>query len=368
MLKRVRFLMLLIPTLALAAPAFGENADLRFRGSALVFPKFIRGTVALPEGGTAPATELEIGVVCPTGVTCSEDQTIKIRFHWVCGSSEANLAGSFVCAETDFDVTATVWEKIVLTPDGSFPGVSSRIVPAAQCPRGYLIGWVINDSDQPIKFDGLIGDAVLRESGTAEASYDAVTIQAFSLTPNLQPIGTVGGPLVFDGTMDHYRKVPGRIFGDIRYANLTAPPTFTTASITLLTLDVNSNRPNNPVFVDLAFFGGNSSAIGNENGVSTFTEFICWTEQRIVDIDANLTTTLMGREGVFASDAATKVGIFGIDDKTGPVTLLGLVETMEGPTPGSAAREYIATPFNDGVGVPTCFVPGDAVAPLTLCP
>jgi hypothetical protein len=46
----------------------------------------------------------------------------------------------------------------------------------------------------------------------------------------------------------------------------------------LLTLDVKSNRANIPVFVDLEFFGGNPSVIGNENQLSTGTEFICWAE------------------------------------------------------------------------------------------
>ena len=54
----------------------------------------------------------------------------------------------------------------------------------------------------------------------------------------------------------------------VRYESLTGP-TLTDGFLTLLTLDVKSNRPNNPVFVDLDFFGGNPSAIGNENQLST---------------------------------------------------------------------------------------------------
>src|SRR5215469_916134 len=106
---------LLVPALALAAPAFAQVrvttlSDATEPGSVIVFPKFIGNTfpgVILPEGGAAPATELEIGVVCPKRVTCAEHQPVKIRFHWVCGTTEANLAGSFICQETDFDVTAT---------------------------------------------------------------------------------------------------------------------------------------------------------------------------------------------------------------------------------------------------------------------
>src|SRR5215831_2992505 len=132
-IKGARLAMLLVPALALAAPAFAQVRDTTLSdatepGSVIVFPKFINGTVALPEGGTASISELEIGVVCPKGVTCPEHEPVKIRFHWVCGTSEANLADSFICQDTDFDVTATVYEKIVLTPDGSFSGVSTRNV------------------------------------------------------------------------------------------------------------------------------------------------------------------------------------------------------------------------------------------------
>ena len=68
----------------------------------------------------------------------------------------------------------------MLVPNGvgTGDGVGTRFVPPPPCPRGYLIGWVVNTSDRPIKFDGLIGDAVLRVSGGALASYNAIPIQA----------------------------------------------------------------------------------------------------------------------------------------------------------------------------------------------
>jgi hypothetical protein len=118
-------------------------------------------------------------------------------------------------------------------------------------------------------------------------------------------------------------------------------------------LDVKSNRPNNPVFVDLDFFGGNPSAIGNENQLSTSTEFICWEEIPITSINPNLTTTVMGRKGVFVSAPATKVGIFGISDETGPTTLLGLAETQE----NYGGRVSFSNLFNSSVAVPTHFLP-----------
>src|SRR6516165_2838037 len=115
---------LLAPTLALATPALAQIrpttlSDSKEPGSVIVFPKFVQGTVALTEGGRAPINVLKIGVVCPKGVVCPEHQPVKIRLHWVCGTTEANLAGSFICQENDFDITATVFEKIVLVSDGS---------------------------------------------------------------------------------------------------------------------------------------------------------------------------------------------------------------------------------------------------------
>jgi hypothetical protein len=222
-------------------------------------------------------------------------------------------------------------------------------------------------SDTPIKFDGLIGDAVLRPgssttgSPTAEASYNAIPIQAHPALANGAAVTTNGnGALLFDGAPGHYQAVTGQVLGDIRYTNLTTGPTFTLGSLTLLTLDVKSNRPNNPVFVDLDFFGGNPSAIGNENQLSTSTEFICWEEIPITSINPALTTTLMGRKGVFVSAPATKVGIFGITDETGPTTLLGLAETLEGgvfPPAAPWPRASFSNLFNSSVPVPTRFLP-----------
>jgi hypothetical protein len=363
-IKAAQLAGLLVLMLALAAPAFAQVRDPTLGdatepGSVIVFPIFINGSVGLPEGAPAPATELEIGVICPKGVGCAEHQPVKIRFHWVCGATEANLAGSFICQETDFDVTATVFEKIVLVADGTpqdgyATGLPTKTVPAAPCPGGYLIGWVITPtSDTPIKFDGLIGDAVVRTSGTAQAGYNAIPIQADPSLANGAAVSTNGnGALMFDGAPGHYQAVTGQVLGDVRNSGNAE------AFLTLLTLDVKSNRPNNPVFVDLDFFGGNPSAIGNENQLSTSTEFICWEEIPITSINLDLTTTLMGRKGVFVSAPATKVGIFGISDETGPTTLLGLSETQEGGgEPAWAPRVSFSNLFNSSVAVPTRFLP-----------
>jgi len=372
-IKGGRLAMLLVPALALAAPAFAQTrpttlSDSQEPGSVIVFPKFTQGAVALPEGGPgAPITELEIGVVCPKGQVCPEHMPVKIRFHWVCGTTEADIANSFICKETDFDITATVWEKIVLTPNGEAAGfygagLPTKFSPGAGCPNGggYLIGWVITPaSDTPIKFDALIGDAHLRPGGvsagspTALAGYDAIPIQADPKLASGAAITTnAGGALLFDGGAGHYQAVTGQVLGDIRYTNTTTGPTFSLGILTLLTLDVRSNRPNNPTFVDLDFFGGNPSAIGNENQLSTSTEFICWEEISITNINGNLTAANMGRKGVFASAQAVKIAFTPSDGVTGNVPLLGLSEVLEGGSPAVPwARASFSGLFNSSVPV-----------------
>jgi hypothetical protein len=380
-MKEARLVGLLVPALALAMPALAQVrpttlTDSQEPGSVIVFPKFVQGSVSLPEGGTAPITELEIGVVCPKGVVCPEHEPVKIRFHWVCGTSEAAAATSFVCQETDFDITATVWEKIILTPNGEgvnfyTSGLPTKFSPGANCPNGggYLIGWMITpSSDTPIKFDALVGDAHLRVGSPASgpinpfagsplslASYDAIPIQA---DPNLASGAAINtnaaGALLFDGAPGDYQAVTGQIFGDVRYTNLTTGPTFSLGALTLLTLDVRSNRPNNPTFVDLDFFGGNPSSIGNENVLSTATEFICWEEVPLTSINGDLVTSVMGREGVFASDQATKIPFVPSDGVTGPVPLLGLAEVLEGgvfPPTGPWPRAAFTGLFNSSVPV-----------------
>jgi hypothetical protein len=299
-----------------------------------------------------PQTEIEVGVVCPAGATCPADQSVLIMFHWVCPGS-GGLFGS-VCRETDFAVTATVNEKAVFSPDGvSYDGVTNKVVPAADCPRGYLIGWVA--SGGPIKFDGLIGDAVIRMSSTAVSAYSAIPIQAEPGLMHQDPITLgPGGALVFDGGAGHYQALTGVIKGDVKYVRqgpLGAGGTFNDTFLTLLTLDVRSNRPNLLVFVDFDFFGGNPSVFGNENPMSTSVAFVCWREFQLdTDINENLQQAFMGRKGVFVSGPA--------QDASGtPVTLLGLVEVDEGPAPAPLDRLYFTAVSNDSVPVPTSFVP-----------
>jgi hypothetical protein len=120
-------------SMASGPPACAQQRDPRLAdsqepGSVIVFPKFIRGNVA-PDGVTTPPTpktEFEVGVVCPKGVTCAERQPVKIRFHYVCGTNESDISGSFVCRETDFEAQTTVNGKLIFNPEGAPLETSSR--------------------------------------------------------------------------------------------------------------------------------------------------------------------------------------------------------------------------------------------------
>src|SRR3970282_1543400 len=129
--------------------------------------------------------------------------------------------------------------------------------------------------------------------------------------------------------------------------------------LTMLTLDVLSNRPNFPTFVDAVFWNQ------GEVGTSVSTDFICWTQVALTStgdplnfIDDNLDEVGMGsRKGSFLSDPAEKVAIFGGSCTAGPVTLLGLVETQELNAAGGIEREYSYAMYNDSIPVPTRFKP-----------
>ena len=357
-----RLLLFLVPALALATPAFAQVrplalSDSQEPGSVIVFPKFLRGTVTPDPVGSTPKTEIHVSVQCPNGATCPEHMPVKIRFHWVCPAIEG--VNSQICRENGFDVTTTVNGTVVFSPgDGSFPGPLPLLIPPAPlCPLGYLIGWVIDTNDQPIKFDGLTGEAVIRESSTSVGAYDAIPIQAATglatgalITTSTDPLTGVHG-LVFDGADAHYLAAPGTVKGNVKFDRTNFVPLSQTF-LTLLTLDVRSGQPNYPTGVDIDFYKQDGTLL------SESLEFVCWTEVSLTQIDPNLNQTFMGRKGSFVTGPAFKFPINGIFDTAGRVTLLGLVETLEGPTVDTLSqRVYFTGLFNNSAPVPTIFLP-----------
>ena len=402
----------------------GTN-DSQIPGSVLVFPKFITGTVNVgtaTQPVAAPKTSFEISVTCPADLPrCAVGTRVKLMAHWVCPGSQDSF-NKFICQEVDFTLDTTVKGTVWFSPEpgntfalAPVPGTGTNPtpnVPAPPCPLGYLIVWAVSpdDIDNPraISFNGLIGNAVIREANASAGAYNAIPIQSVRPTcvagtgGDGQPacVPTILDPtdpdrtLKFDGSTE-YALVPGKVVATVRLDRdfvagdgRTTPNQFRIDSyLTLLTLDVNSNRSNLPVFVDLDFFNE------VENVRSTFTEFVCWMEKSLSRpdptrqaatsppcgpgscINANLREhRFPGKKVLLESGQAVKQQFIGVSDPdcppnaqfvglptgTCPVTLLGIIETKERGNGGANApyvREYSYNLFNNGFGVVTNFRP-----------
>jgi hypothetical protein len=359
-MKGAAFLLLLGIALGPAMPSFAQapgatSSTSEQPGSVLVFPKFLKGPVAV-DGVTRPQTEIEVRVQCPTDATCTKDEPVKIRFHWVCPGS-SDKATNYVCNETDFDVGLSVNSKGSFSPDSPQP-LENAVGAPAPCPIGYLIGWAINpDTERPIKYDGLTGSAILRDGQGVSQTYEAFAIQADSNLANRAEIVTDIDPrtgiraLVFDGGAGHYQAVAGGVPANLEYHQLTGPLASGKASLILLTLDVRLNRPNYPTFVDLDFDSGDGVR------ASTAWNFRCWTEIQNPSIGPHF--ILVGartRDAVIISGRAAKVPFGGVSDIPGPVILLGLVPTDEGRGGRTMDPAYIVQQLDGGRPM-TVFVP-----------
>jgi len=380
--------------ISLIAQSTATLSDAQQPGSVVVYPKFINelfngGSPIIVDGVSVPQTEIEIGAVCPPafvagGGHCAEHQPVKIRFHWVCPGTEG--MNSNICPEEDFEVNITVPGKLAFSANGLAINLNSPpLVPAPPCARGYLIGWVINPAnDLPIKFDGLVGNAVIRNPNlvagpnagmsTGLSAYNAIPIQADPALANLAPIANQPGPLLFDGAPGHYTQITGVQIGDVRFDRIApstaaaiAPNILGRTNFNFLTLDVMSNRPNSPTFINLDFWNESLGlAVGSSNPafehlISSFTEFVCWTQVPLSALaGGSLTQTAQGtRKGVVSAGPANKIADGNAPaDLPGPVTLLGLVETVEGTAAnGFLERKYNFGMTHDGTPIAGEFVP-----------
>jgi hypothetical protein len=364
-MKGAAFLLLLgvalgpaVPSLARAPEAISSTSEQP--GSVIVFPKFTKGTVVF-DRVTKPRTEIEVRARCPSGATCTENEPVKIRFHWVCPGN-SDMPSSYVCQEADFDISLSVNGKASFNPDNANLA-ENNVGSPAPCESGYLIGWVISPgTGRPIKYDGLTGLAILRDDKGVIQSYEAFTIEADRNLTNRAEIATDIDPgtgtraLVFDGGAGHYQVVAGTVPQKLEYHRLTGPIATGEASLILLTLDVRLNRPNYPTFVDLDFRGPDGGP------ASTAWNFRCWTEIKHPAIDANF--TLAGAQNgnaVILGGHAEKVPVGPVSDIPGPVTLLGLVPVDDGRERRMAPAYVIQKP---DTGKPTTvFVPFETTDP-----
>jgi hypothetical protein len=362
LMKGAGFLVVLTVALGMTLPSFARTPEPSSSaseepGSVIVFPKFVKGTVVV-DGVTKAQTEIEVAAQCPGDTTCPEDEPVKVRFHWVCPGGE-DVASEHICKAATFNVTLSVNGKASFNPEGP-KLLAHNPASAAPCRSGYLIGWVIGPTaDRPIKYDGLTGTAILRDSRGEIASYQAIPISA---EPNLAVRANItteidsrtGSPgLVFDGGAGHYRAVARAVPLNLEHHKFTGPLSSGEAALILLTLDVRLNRPNYPTVIDLDFLG--------EAGARTLHtwNFTCWTEIQKPKVDANFTLAGAGtRNGVVISGQAIKVPVAGISDIPGPITLLGLVPAGAGPGRWTMDPAYIVKRF-DSSKPTTVFLPFD---------
>ena len=293
--------------------------------------------------------------------------------------------------------------KLAFSADGTPLNGNSPKTPTPPCPNGYLIAWVVDNLDRPIKFDGLIGDAVVRGANlaggpsagfsTAVESYRAIAIQAFPgaaswtgalgtglIDAAVDPANPTSPSLIFDGTPGHYQALAGTLYGDVKFDRTTAGgvPTPSNALsktyLIFLTLDVRSNRPNNPTFVPLNFYNESFAGVSTSNPLfemqtSTSVEFLCWGQFNLSDpldrtIDVNLTQAFQGtRKGIVIAGPAEGDSFIGINDPpytSGDPrrTLIGMVQTIEGTSGNNFfERGYIFQMYNDSFVIPTRYVP-----------
>ena len=349
-----------------ATPSGAQSLQLNnseIPGSVLVFPKFVRGTVQVgtttgpaPQAIVEPKSAFEISVTCPSnGGPCAEGSAIKMLARWICPGTQDP---SFICRDVDFELRTTVKGTIWFNPENAGSRTTSTVVPRPPCARGWLIVWVVSPDDgsnpRAIKFDGLLGNATLRNARNSIGAYNAIPIQAVDGIPaNTITDVNHDNKLAFDG-LTEYKAVTGELRGTVRFERSSIPAGTTLGRIntylTMLTLDTIVNRPNFPTFVDLHFF--------NENEVllSSAFQFVCWVESRLTDIDTNL-DEFFGKVGLVETTEAEKIPIFGVNDLAGPVSLLGLVDTVELNSAGTVIRQFSNLLFNDGLPTPTILAP-----------
>lgn len=320
--NRAVILPMMVAAIAACQPAIAQLAlsDSQEPGSVLVFPYFEIGVRA---DGSGSVSTFTISVTCPTGAICPLHQAVNLRLHWVCPAS----AG--VCAERDFLLTTSVNGTVVFTPG------SGGSIPAPPCGQGFLLAWVVNTNLDNIKFDGLIGRAVIRDEPQGDTAYNAIPIQAAAQLANMAVISSASGSLPFDGTANHYKAVTGEVTGSVSYPGGADLQTF----LVLLTLDVMSNRPNGATFVDFNFYNEAEALISNS------TSFTCW---GLVPLSSLGLSTGFGVNGLVQSGPAQTV--------TGaPVTVLGLIFTFD--VTGGAITNHIVPLLNNSLPVATTFVP-----------
>jgi hypothetical protein len=289
-------------------------------GSVIIFPKWIAGSVTDTDGSIKPKTEVEVSAVCPVDIAgtnaCPLHLPVIVKGKWVC-PPQAGQPANF-CGEFDFLVqNLTVNGTVRLFP------------PDPPCPEGFLILWVVNNviGQIPISFNGLIGDAVIRESdGSFVTAYNGHTVRSpqFSFTPT----SPLQGALFFDGV--NYDMESSLLDTTVRYDGDNVH-TF----ITLLSLNVSVGTTDNPSnVVSYTFYSA------DEQQFSSNDTFVCWKQVDIGDL------------GMTAANVGSVKGQVTISNSgfVFPFPLVGLILTVETIPNTTFTRGYAYAPYYDPGG------------------
>lgn len=344
MKRVVGFLFGVLATLWMAAPAAAWLNDSEEPGSVLVFYRFTRGSIQTPDEGSQPRSQFKISVTCPSDVAaspgCAETgdattgQLVNLVGHWVCPPSDSIALYDTTCVESDFPIHTTVFGTVEFDADGG------ENLPRPSCDHGYLIVWAEDGFGNRISFNGLIGTAVIRGSGTSWRAYNALPIQSNATTGT--SLGRTTDPLHFDGS--DYQAITGSIFGGVAYPNSE------NTKLVLLTLDVLSGQPNPLTQVPLRFYNESEFFLSDQ------ANFTCWGEFPLDSFSG----------GTLANDPFAQldglVRSTGVATQLGSAaTVVGVVETRENLTDNVAGKvtEILSnTLLNSTTVTPSCAVTG----------
>jgi hypothetical protein len=257
---------------------------------------------------------------------------VHLRAKWVCPPGVTS--DPKFCAEKDFTLTTTVNGTLWINPE-NIPGTGvaqtgpDPLVALPLCPQGFLIVWVVDNLTnlQPISFNGLFGDAVLRPSDvTHTAAYNALAIQTISsLTTGVAVPTSSKDNLQFNGV--GYGEPTAALFGSVRYDDATGGiQTF--INLVALSTDAGTNFSSDN-FVHFDFYNE------VEGTTSGDVDVICYKE---VSLSGDLVITAQSIQGVKGSVRA---------NNTSNWPLLGIIETQELIPTTSFLRGYAYSMYSD---------------------
>jgi hypothetical protein len=246
-----------------AKPVSAQVADDNSPGSFLVFPKFdIRD---------ATSTQLRI-VNNGDNLRNSTGDVVdlKVKLNYVCpGVKHVNE----FCAALDRTYTFTVNQTRIIDVAGDHP----------PCQQGYVIAYVLDPiTSRPVAYNHLTGSYHINE-GAANSADNAIAIQS---------------PFSDGSTLGSINPTQLRIGGDYSAVGTTLYTDFLSSCespangsrLTLLTLDVLAGMQNPPAVVAIDFWNA------AEVPFSTSSEFICWEDKELEDIDVNFLEDNLGTE------------------------------------------------------------------------